>query len=248
MTRNRWLSLLIAAALVFAITPAAFASDSGHEYNGRLSFSGPSVVVRGETYQVTLTYTGDEPVDVRYRCPGCVLEGAPTHFDGPGSSTFPATITPQDTSPGADRRLFCLAFANLADGTELDAEWVFEEEDRTEVSAEPTEAPSDEPSEAPGETASERPSGEPGEVPSSEPSATASVSAPAQAAGDTSASPSKPSETKKPAATKKPVAAGKDKLPKTGDTTMDLWVLVLIAGACAAAAVLAGCKLRRSAK
>ena len=208
MSNKRWLCVVLTALLVAAAVPAASAADL-------LSVGGADNVQADEWYTLTLTYVGDDPVDLHYDYRSIVLSGPPHHLDSPGTYLFEASVQP--SSAGSP---YLNVTAETADGQTYLARWNFS----LYYGANATQQPTDEDA-----SASPAVSPEPSDVPDdpdasvSEVPAAASQPAPAASRAPVQTSTARPGSTK-------------DDVPKTADASPDLWMLACMT----AAAVLAG--------
>ena len=177
------------------------------------SVSGPEAVKPGDTIQVTISGTG-QGVNGTVTASGLECTGVSSQLSAPG-----AFVLLPDYGTSSVTYTYRVTAASGQVSVTL---------------SNVTDSVNDQPQAAAGSTwsadviADTTPTDEPSQVPSGEPS------------GDASASvkPGTSASVKPGAAT----ADGKDKLPKTGDATMDLWVLAVIAAGAVSTAVIAGKK------
>ena len=225
MNKKILLSAAVAVMLVAALAVTAFA----------VGVSGPSSVDTGDTITITVSGSG-EGTSGKISTSGLditsVSGGMSTASDllllseyGGMTATYTCTVT----AGAGETASFSVSDVTVSDGTSDSpgegGSWSATVAGASEPSDEPSSEPSDEPS--------QNPSSEP----SGDASASASASGSAAPGGQTTHKPGTSGSVK-------PGTSGKtDNMPKTGDATMDLWTLAVIAAACATVAVVAGKKV-----
>ena len=221
MKKKMLVSISIALVMVAALAVTALAGAS---------VSGPSTVKPGDTISVTISGTG-QGVNGTVTASGLECTGVSSQLSAPGAfvllpdyGTSSVTYTYRVTAASGQ---VSVTLSNVTESVNDQPQAAAGSTWSAEVIADTT--PTDEPSQQPSGT----PSDEPSQTPSGEPSGEPSGDASASVKPGTSAS------VKPGAAT----ADGKDKLPKTGDATMDLWVLAVIAAGAVSTAVIAGKKV-----
>ena len=219
MKKKMLVSISIALVMVAALAVTALAGAS---------VSGPSTVKPGDTIQVTISGTG-QGVNGTVTASGLECTGVSSQLSAPGAfvllpdyGTSSVTYTYRVTAASGQ---VSVTLSNVTESVNDQPQAAAGSTWSADVIADTT--PTDEPSQQPSGT----PSDEPSQAPSGEPSGDASASA--------SVKPGTSASVKPGAAT----ADGKDKLPKTGDATMDLWVLAVIAAGAVSTAVIAGKKV-----
>lgn len=233
------LSTAVAVVLVAALAVTAFA----------VGVSGPSSVATGDKIDITVTGS-EQGTSGRVSVSGLRVDSvsgdlsSPSDFlvlaDGPGGLT--ATYSCTVTAEAGETASFSVSNVVVSNGeydfAAADGSW-----SARVPAAEPTQEPSSEPTTEPSDEPTTQPSGEPSATTSAsaEPSGSATVSPSSSASSSASVKPGGAGQTSAKPSSGKP--AKTDKMPKTGDTTMDLWTLLVVAGACAAVAVVAGKKV-----
>ena len=221
MKKKMLVSISIALVMVAALAVTALAGAS---------VSGPATVKPGDTIQVTISGTG-QGVNGTVTTSGLECTGVSSQLSAPGAfvllpdyGTSSVTYTYRVTAASGQ---VSVTLSNVTESVNDQPQAAAGSTWSADVIADTT--PTDEPSQQPSGTPTDEPSQAPSGTPSGEPS------------GDASASvkPGTSASVKPGAAT----ADGKDKLPKTGDATMDLWVLAVIAAGAVSTAVIAGKKV-----
>lgn len=215
MKRKTLLSISLAALLVVAMAATAFAAP------GSVSCSGPGSISTGETISITVTGTG-LGINAEVSTSGLSFVSVSNAFSSQGGvvllpdfGTPSVTYTYTVTAGAGETASFTLSGATSADDNDQVVSISGDSWSATVPANEPE--PSEEPP-APSTT----PGGEQSAAPSS-----GSGSGGGSNGGTSGGS-----------------SSGKtDKMPKTGDATMDLWVLAVIAAGCTGAAVVAGKKV-----
>ena len=217
MKKKMLVSISIALVMVAALAVTALAGAS---------VSGPEAVKPGDTIQVTISGTG-QGVNGTVTASGLECTGVSSQLSAPGAfvllpdyGTSSVTYTYRVTAASGQ---VSVTLSNVTESVNDQPQAAAGSTWSAQVIADTT--PTDEPSQQPSGT----PSDEPSQAPTDEPSGDASASV----KPGTSAS-------VKPGSV---AADGKDKLPKTGDATMDLWVLAVIAAGAVSTAVIAGKKV-----
>lgn len=217
--KKKLISVLVCAALLCTVLATTALA---------VGVSGPDAPKNGDTISVTIS-SGSEGASGRIRTSGLSYVSN-NQSDYCNANSFILVAGADGTSVTYTYRVSAAAGETVSlqaydvttsngdgDSAGQDGSWT------TTVAGTPaTDEPTDQPTDQPTQSA------EP-----SQPGASESPAATASASGSAAAS-------KLPAAS---AAAGKtDKMPKTGDTTMDLWVLAIAAAACVAVGVFAGKK------
>lgn len=240
MKKVLW-SSVVAIMLIAALTAVAFAVD----------VSGPDTVEPGQT--VTITVTGEGAATS-----GFVSVKGLRITDASGGFSTPDDVLLVDSHGGLTATYECVVTAEAGDSVAFDVTGISVSDGTTDVSApnagwsakvsgaaEPTVTPEpDEPSKAPETETPAPPTQAPStQPPSDEPSPTddqgqqteqpTDGSEPPAAAGDQSASPSASPSAKSNA----------EHLPKTADSSMDLWTYLVIGAGLAVVIVIAGKKV-----
>lgn len=227
MNKKVLLSAAVAVMLVAALAVTAFAASS---------ISGPGSVEQGETITITVStdangFSGNvstSGLEVISGTGGMSNASSVIILADMGGNT--ATYTCRVTGEPGSTVSFSLSNCKESDG-----------QSDTDVTVAPwsaTVAGGSEPSQEPTQRPTQEPSQEPTQVPTSSVEPTASGTATSTASGAPGASVSPSAGT-----SAKPSSGTQDKMPKTGDATMDLWTLVIIAAACGAVAIVAGKKV-----
>lgn len=220
------LSTCLAIVLVAAFAVTALA----------VSVSGPGNEVEpGET--VTLTVTGEgEGTAGKVRTQGLEITSVSGDFSTPtdffvigATGGMSATYTCRVTASAGQPVSFTVYDVTVSDGQKDSAGTGGSWEATAASPAEPTARP-DEPTQTPTDEPTLQPSGEP-----SSPDGEQSVQPTGGDGGQQGAPGNKPSAA--------PTNAQGDRLPKTGDTTLDIWTLLVIAGCCTAVVLVAGKKV-----
>ena len=226
MRKKLLIGLAEALIAVFALSSVAFASVS--------ISGGPSSVDPGDTVSITISGTG-EGVNGNIQTSGLELVGGPSSNLSsanvfvllPDFGTDSVTYTYRVTAQSGTVSVNLTGVTEAVNGETQSingASW-----SATVNASEPS--PSQQPTQQPTQQPSTQPTGEPSAITS----ATASSSANASLA---------PGASVKPGTSVKPGANGnQDKMPKTGDATMDLWVLAVVAAGALCTAVVAGKKV-----
>ena len=215
MKKKMLVSISIALVMVAALAVTALAGAS---------VSGPSTVKPGDTISVTISGTG-QGVNGTVTASGLECTGVSSQLSAPGAfvllpdyGTSSVTYTYRVTAASGQ---VSVTLSNVTESVNDQPQAAAGSSWSAQVIADTT--PTDEPSQQP----STAPSDEPSQAPSGEPSGDASASV-------------KPGTS---ASVKPGTAGNKDRLPKTGDATMDLWVLAVIAAGAVSTAVIAGKKV-----
>ena len=225
MRKKMLIGLAAALIAVFALSSVALASAS---------VSGPSSVDPGETIQVTISGTG-EGVNGTVNASGLEFVSCSSELSAAGKfvllpdfGTSSVTYTYRVTAQSGQVSVSLTGVTQAVNGEVQNIDgssW-----SASVNASEPTQQPTQQPSQQPSQEPSQQPSGEPSTQPSGSASAGASGSVKPGTPGTTTSS--------------KPGASGnQDKMPKTGDATMDLWVLAVVAAGAVGTAVVAGKKV-----
>ena len=213
MRKKALISAAVAVMLVAAFAAVAFAAG--------VSVSGPSSISTGETIQITVTGAGEgasgsvstSGLDV-VSVSGAPLSDTSNFVVADALGGLSATYNCTVTAGAGETASFTVSGVTISNGTQ------------------------DEPGDGGSWSATVAGGTEPTQEPSTQPTGDAS----AQPSGSAGASASAGSSSSvKPGTSAKPGTT--DNMPKTGDATMDLWTLAIIAAACAAVAVVAGKKV-----
>ena len=220
MKRKTLLSISVAVVLVVAMAATAFASA-----DSSISVSGPGSISTGETIQITVNGTG-LGVNADLSVSGLTIDSISNAFSGnsgvvllPAFGTSSVTYTCTVTAGAGETASFVLSNAQ-ATGDNDDVFSISGDSWSATVpsASTPTDTPTDQPTDEPSSTPSNGGSGSNG----------------GSSSGNGGSSSNGGSSTG---------SGNADKMPKTGDATMDLWVLAVVAAGCAGAAVVAGKKV-----
>lgn len=213
MRKKMLIGLAAALITVFALSSVALAA---------VSISGPSSVDPGQTVQVTISGTG-EGVDGTVNASGLEFVSCDSQLSDAGKFVLlPNYGTPSVTYTYRVTAQSGQVSVSLSGVQEGNADGSV-----TDISGDSWAASVN----ASEPTPSQQPTDEPSQQPSGEPSASGAPSGSANPSGA-------------PSGSVRPGASGnQDKMPKTGDATMDLWILAVVAAGAVCTAVVAGKKV-----
>ncbi|MBD5559677.1 MAG: hypothetical protein HDQ87_04875 [Clostridia bacterium] len=219
MKRKTLLSISVAVLLVVAMSATVFAAA-----DSSVSVSGPGSISTGQTISITVTGTG-LGIDGSVSTEGLTVDSVSNQFSSlghvvllPMMGTNQVTYTCTVTAGAGETASFAVVDVTAAD----ENDGVFSiSGDSWSATVPGGGSDEPEPSASSGTTPSTAPSGQPTGGATNGGSGTGSGSNGGSSTG----------------------SGNTDKMPKTGDATMDLWVLAVIAAGCAGAAVVAGKKV-----